>query len=191
MKQKGFTLVEILVVMSVLSVVGVIILTIFTRILKGNNKAQILSAIKQNGQAVLENMDKTVRGADKVNCPISGLGKTLMIEKDGVYTRYRFEGGLIKQDHPVPAGSEIANRTLFINSKCDPTISMLTNAVVLTDRDPQKGVFVKTGSFESDLAAGFKASVKIKFELDNGAGAPEAIAGQIDPVSFETTVQLR
>ena len=84
MIKKGFTLVEILVVIAILSVLGVLILTIFTRTLRGSNKSQIIGKIKQNGQSVLEQMDKTVRNSDKVVCVISS---NLVVVKNGIYTR--------------------------------------------------------------------------------------------------------
>lgn len=208
--KKGFTLVEILVVISVLSIVGVIILTIFTRTLKGNNKAQILAAIKQNGQAVLENMDKTIRGADNVVCPTITLPspKTLVIVKGGIYTRYRFiepvcsgdtctVNGLIKKDSPFKQSvggvngeetdGELANRVCSLSDFMDQS----TNVTVITDTNPQTGVSVMNGSFTRDNSAGFRDQVTIKFDLNHGVNAPQSVAGQIDPVNFVTTIQLR
>src|SRR5687767_3480485 len=86
-KNRGFTLVELLVVIGVLSIFGVLILNIFTRTLRGSNKSQILSVMKQNGQLSLEIIDKTVRGSDRVICTTSN---TLVVVKNGSYTRFRF-----------------------------------------------------------------------------------------------------
>src|SRR3989338_7593499 len=113
--KKGFTLVEMLVVIAILSVVGILILTIFTRTLKGTNKSQIISSIKQNGQSVLETMTSSVRGADNVVCPFvippetTALSETLLMVSKGIYNRYRFNpepengssNGYINQDNPV------------------------------------------------------------------------------------------
>ncbi len=198
----AFTLVEILVVISVLSIVGVIILTIFTRTLKGNNKAQILSAIKQNGQAVLENMDKTIRGADNIVC-ISLSKDTIVVVQGGVYTRYRFiapikpdtANGLIQQANPVQINAS-GDFKLFKDNVCADPMGTDTpggNLInTLTDTNLQSGVSVENGSFENkNPLAGFKDAVAIKFQLTPGLKAPPAVAGQIDAVNFETTVQLR
>lgn len=196
----AFTLVEILVVISVLSVVGVIILTIFTRTLKGNNKAQILSSIKQNGQAVLENMDKTIRGADNPVVCISPSKDTIVVVQAGKYTRYKFlapipdtANGLIQQDNPVqPAVGNNSDIKLFKDNVC--TDPMGTDALVintLTDTNLQSGVSVESCSFTKNPSPGFKDTVTIKFQLKPALKAPLAVAGQIDPVNFETTVQLR
>lgn len=199
---KGFTLVEILVVISVLSVVGVIILTIFTRTLKGNNKAQILSAIKQNGQAVLENMDKTIRSSGNLLCPTIDPSNTLVVEKDGLYTRYRVAQNMIVSDNPAkqidPDTNKDETDTAFKNRVCGSADTM-TSADILTDTNSQSGVLVDciesdcntNPIFQPNKLAGFKDAVTIKFQLSHALNAPPAVAGQIDPVTFQTTIQLR
>lgn len=197
MKKYGFTLIEVLVVIGVLSLIAVLILTIFSRSLRGNNKAQILSAIKQNGQSVLENIDKTIRGSDNVVCPATS-GSTLVVRSGGIYTRYRFtDDGKIKQDNPVKQDVENSDPPRqetdaeLVNRVCTFDILMPPEAVILTDTNTKTGVLVENGLFERNKSAGFSDQLKVKFDLSPGEGAPEAVAGQIDAVSFETTIQLR
>ena len=204
-KKKGFTLVEMLVVISVLSVIGVLILIIFQRTLRGANKSQILSSIKQNGQAVLEMMDKTIRNAENVVCPAIPSGSTLasstglVIERAGQYTRYRFVAattsvnGQIKQDGPTKqkVGDRDETDTEFINRICNIADPLSSQALILTDTNLQTGVSLENGSFIRNRQFGFRDVVSIQFDLRPGQGAPQAVAGQIDPVTFQTTVQLR
>lgn len=193
--KKGFTLVEVLVSIAVIAIIGTILTAIFSNTLRGSNKSQILAVIKQNGQAVLENMDKTIRNADYIICVSSS---NLVIVKDGIYIRYRFEyrfeGGVIAQDQPVkqpiPETGEDETDAVFISRVCgigDP----MTEERVLTDDNPQTGVSVEDGSFTRDTSAGFKDQLTIKFILKPGIKAPQAVSSQIDPVTFQTTVQLR
>lgn len=205
--KRGFTLVEILVVIAVVSVVGVIITTIFIRSLRGSNKAQIISQIKQNGQIVLENMDKTIRNADNLVCASNNPDNTLVIRKSGLYTRYRvalpqnntvpvvcLANGCIAHDNPSKQIDQATGKEetdpLLIQRVCLPNDSM-QQAAVLTDTNSQTGVKIVSGSFTPNKLPGFKNAVKISFVLGPGSEAPEAVAGQIDPVTFETTVQLR
>ncbi|MDO8576946.1 MAG: prepilin-type N-terminal cleavage/methylation domain-containing protein [Candidatus Daviesbacteria bacterium] len=198
----GFTLVEILVVMAIMAIIGIIMVAIFTNTLRGSNKSQILAVIKQNGQAVLENMDKTIRGADNVICPqqIGPLSDTLVFEKKGVYTRFRFippndiskrcvnstnANGCIQQDFPV-VGSDIE---LFIETVC--STDLLPSVITLTDTNSQSGVSVMSGLFTRNKQPGFKDSVTVFFNLGPGVGIPTAVSSQIDPATFQTTVQLR
>lgn len=199
---KGFTLVEILVVVAVLSVVGILVLTIFTRTLKGTNKTQILGAIKQNGQSVLETMTNTVRNSDRVVCTINltSPGPTLVIVKNGVYTRYRFiaptgtVNGYFQQEtfnlpSSPPSGSD---PKLYIRDFEDTVcINPSENPQVITDTHPQSGVSLASGSFSLNRQAGFKDNVKVTFELSPGVRTLPALVSEIGSVTFETTIVLR
>lgn len=162
--KNGFTLAEILVAMAIIAVVGTMLVVIFANTLRGSNKSQILSNIKQNGQAVLENMDKTIRGADNVCVSNGGSGSTLVVIKDGTYTRYRFVpqdnvngaigncgsltdpvNGCIQQDNtiqPTPPATR-SDIQVFIDGLCQTDTDLLTPPVItLTDTNSQSGVSV-------------------------------------------------
>lgn len=198
-KHNAFTLVEILVVVAVLSVVGILVLTIFTRTLKGTNKTQILGAIKQNGQSVLETMTSTIRDSDNIVCPTSAPSSTLVVVTKGIYTRYRFivpgaNNGLIQQDNPTkqtdPATNKEETDPAFVIRICSPEDPM-PQPIVLTDTNSQSGVSLTSGSFSLNKQAGFKDNVKITFVLSPGVGALPALISEIGPVTFETTIALR
>lgn len=197
MKEKGFTLAEILVVIAVISILGLLIVTIFSRTLRGTNKSQIISAIKQNGQAVLESMDKTIRGADNLVCISNDPPSTIVVVEGGKYTRYRFQiypdkskNGVVFQDNPA-AGINESDPRLFINRVCNPR-DVMGVPQTLTDNNPQTGVNLISGSFQKNSPqAGFKDIVSIQFALGPGIDAAKAIVGQIDEVSFQTSIELR
>ncbi|MCR4305670.1 MAG: type II secretion system GspH family protein [Candidatus Daviesbacteria bacterium] len=191
---RGFTLVEILVVMAIMAIVGTVLVAIFTNTLRGSNKSQILAAIKQNGQAVLDNIDKAMRDADGVVCPkLDDSSNTLVLVKNGRYTRFRFipslpgGNGYVQQDSPAP-GNDI---NAFLKTVCtDPSSE---GTIILTDTNLRSGVSANwdTGPFTSNREPGFKDSVTVSFKLGPGAGIPPAVANQIDSVVFQTTIQLR
>ena len=206
--RQGFTLVELLVVIAILAIAVTFILTIFTSSLRGSNKSQIVSTIKQNGQSVLETMDKNVRNSDNVVCPsitppaTTASSTNLVVVSKGTYTRYRFiapsppvnptVNGLIQQDNPAKQtvlGIEETDPE-FINRVCTLTDPM-QGVNILTDTNPQTGVSAVNGLFTRSRQAGSRDSVTIRFDLSPGISAPAVIAGQIDPVTFQTTIQLR
>lgn len=211
-KLSGFTLVEVLVVIGVLAIAGALVLTIFTRSLRGNNKTQILSAIKQNGQAVLEILDKTIRNADNVVC-IATNGDTIVVVKDGKYTRFKFiaetagANGQIWQDFPEqppiptppPTPPPKADIKLFLDTVCtDPKGTDSLTTQVLTDTNLKTGISIQqiptlppTRIFSERPQEGFKNVVTVKFQVDKGVDAHPSLVGQIDPAIFETTIQLR
>ena len=204
---KGFTLVEMLVVISILSIFGVLTLTIFTRTLQGGNKSQIIGVIKQTGQAVLESMDKLVRNADNIVCPkISSseplaISDTLVVIKNGLYTRFRFfapnstSNGYIQEDFPTqPTSGDEASLNIFLNNVCtDPMGTDSPTPQTLTDTDTKIGTSVQispaAGAFITrKKQAGSKDTVTISFDLAHGIVASPSIAGQIDAVTFQTSI---
>lgn len=197
LKQTGFTLIELLVVIAVLSIIAVLVLIIFTRTLRGSNKSQIVLIVKQNGQAVLETIDKTLRNADSVTCVSKNPDNTIVVRSDtGVYTRYRFvidaskaTNGSILQDNPSPPPNTDINQ--FSGEVCNPLGQTypMTNASVLTDTKPLTGVTVVSGSFKSQGLG--NDVITIQFQLAPGVAAPAAVAGEIDPVTFQTTIGKR
>jgi len=199
-------LAELLVVVGVVAVMGLIITEVFSRSLKGGNKSQTIASIKQNGQASVELMDKTLRGADQVICPVKvgdGLqtSDTLVVVKDGKYSRFRCQiasgtaSGQIKQDSPTIQPNQDQNS--FLTNVCDVAYDDPgSSAQAITDTNTKSGVSVSDSSgnctiFTRNKKSGFKDTVTIKFNLSPGVSAPSAIAGQIDAVKFTTTIGLR
>ncbi len=190
MKKKidGFTLIEILVVIAILTVIGVILTEIFFRTVRGNSKAELISRIKQNGQTALETIDKTLRSADGIVCTNADSSAILFV-KSGVYTRYRYNSatssinGSLSIDYPTSGDCSA------------PTV----NSAYLTDlgsADPKTGVSVSqtlgtSGVFIRTKQAGVKDIVAISFDVTSPIGLPAYLKNQIDPSSFQTTVELR
>ncbi len=68
-KPKGFTLIELMVVMAVTIFVGGIIGSILFSSLRGTNKSNALTTVRQNGNFALIQMTKMIRDAKKLNSP--------------------------------------------------------------------------------------------------------------------------
>lgn len=205
MRKNGFSLAEVLVVIAIIATMGVIITEIFSRSLRGGNKSQIIASIKQNGQSVLETIDKRVRNSDTVLCPAnpgegSSISNTMAVVKEGVYTRYRFkdvasnQNDYIVSDNPViPPG---LTEEEFLVSLCDNNWDGGITQEIITDTNARNGVSVSQSSlpggiFKRDKKTGFKDNITIDFKLGPGVSAPSAIAGEVDPVIFTTTIELR
>lgn len=84
---KGFTLVELLVVMVVLLTVGTIIGVILFSAFRGANKTNTIIQVRQNGSYAIAQMEKTIRGAysldgmslnniDFIDCPLQAVVST-------------------------------------------------------------------------------------------------------------------
>lgn len=206
-KKTGFTLIEMLVVIALLSIVGVMILTIFSRTLKGSNKSQIISLLKENGQSVLENMDKTIRNADSVFCADNNTGTSfppaIVVNTGSTYTRYKFipppvdntKNGYVQQEVFTSVPTPAPTPDTFCKDYTDSTVT----PVILTDNNSQTGVSViavnsdltENPVFTRNSSPGFADQVTISFQIKPGIGTPASLTGQIDPATFQTTVELR
>lgn len=210
--KKGFTLVELLVVLGILSVMFGLVLTIFTRVLQGGNKTQVIGAIKQNGQSMLEIMDKTIRDASRVVCT-SVLGDSIAVVQEGVYTKFKFSpptptsNGSIKKESfslplsPPPNSDPNLYIRDFESTIC--TNPLTGSAQFISDTNLQTGASVNcylTGGvadcnnhpiFRRIREAGFKDQVSIKFGVKPGISSPSSVTGEIDDINFQTTIDIR
>ena len=59
---KGFTLIEIIVVIGIIGVIMAIGTDLFSNVIKTSNKATVINTIKQNLNGALEDMERSVRG---------------------------------------------------------------------------------------------------------------------------------
>src|SRR3989344_4232759 len=66
--KNGFTLLEFLVVIGLLSLTIGSILLFLTSVLKGTNQANVTSEVKQNGQVVLDALESQIRKATDAVC---------------------------------------------------------------------------------------------------------------------------
>ncbi len=69
--QKGYTLVELLVVITILSVIGVIVVTVITISLRGSQKSDKLEIVRQGGDTAMSQMVRSIRYAKSLDSPAS------------------------------------------------------------------------------------------------------------------------
>lgn len=65
-KNKGFTLIEILVTVGVLGIIAAFGTQMFLSILRNSKKTQVLTEIKQNGDYAINVMERMIRNAEKI-----------------------------------------------------------------------------------------------------------------------------
>jgi len=66
----GFTLIELLVVIVVLGILGVVGTDLFSSVIKGTNKANVIAEVKQNGQLAMDIIERNIREATSATNPI-------------------------------------------------------------------------------------------------------------------------
>lgn len=164
--KKGFTLVEILVSLSILAIIVVMGTNMFLTTLKGVKKTKALTEVKQNGNYALSAMERTIRNAQSIE----------------------------KNSDDETCASEMAKINIknldnnLIEFACDGS-KISSNSAALTSND----VKVVAGSCFFDCQSGeagvSPATITIRFSLSQ---AGEDVRPEEEAlVDFQTKVTLR
>jgi prepilin-type N-terminal cleavage/methylation domain-containing protein len=90
-KKSGFTLIELLVVIAVVGIMGTIIMSILFSVLRGANKTNALSKIRENGNFAMNQLTKIARSGTSIKStfPCTGVpGQRLDVNQlDGSTTQ--------------------------------------------------------------------------------------------------------
>jgi prepilin-type N-terminal cleavage/methylation domain-containing protein len=119
----GFTLIEILVVMGIFGILAVFGTQMLFSIMKGSIKSRSLTVVKENGEYVINMMERAIRDAQTVFCLSGGAIKAISLDgeieffacnapvagaigyRDKLLTNYQYQGGgfqLFNQLHYEP-----------------------------------------------------------------------------------------
>ncbi len=177
--KSGFTLVELLVVLGLLSATVASTLIFLTSTLKGSNQAAVTGELKQNGQIILDQLERQIRGASSAQI-IDGHLK-LTTASSGVFHIRCF-----------PTGATNGWIGTSSDSRDDPPLVSYTP---LTNRDdPISGINVSVCSLTAQAASTGGLSpgvVSISFTLTNGVGANALRPDLKGSAAFQTTISLR
>lgn len=215
-KSKGFTVIELLVVISITIILGIIFTNILIDTLNGRNKVKAINQVKQNGQVVLDQLSNEIRNADGVVCVDKYLAAganpetandTIVITNGGIYTQFRFisprpddinpnENGKIQKlnftKDNIPTG--VSDSQLCIDQS--PGIN---SPQFLTDSDPKNGVSIKYPPLDSRVPSKQNVfeqngdNIMIRFNISAGVSAGYAydVTVAAGGVPFSTSVQVR
>lgn len=163
--KRGFTIVELLVVIGIISIIGTIAADIFLNVSRSYNKASIITKIEQSGNIALSQMVGEIRNARSIS-PTSGTTSTLTISAA--------DGGSV------------------IFSLVPPTSSangyVARNGISLTDNAYVTGVNVTQLSFT--IVSGDPPSVSITLTMTQPLGVPSRVDFQAQ-TTLQTSVSLR
>ncbi len=204
MRKNGFSLIEVLVTVSILTIIGVAISTIVTRSFQGNTKTELIGNVKQNGQAALAIIEKDIRDSDTVVCPLSGTSTiiTLLTKTEGQYIRFSMipesgsNNGAIYREiftfQYLPASADqLCNLATF-------PLDIQSTQTDLIDFNSKSAVSLKNVSgtgFTVVKNPGFKDTVRVQFNLGPSVTSTkkveDSLGGATNSDQFQTTVQIR
>lgn len=94
MKHKGFTLVELIIVMGVTSILLVVMTDIFTTLAKVRTESEATSAVAQDGRFILARLEYDIKRATSITTPaaLGNTANTLALVIGGVTYTYSISG---------------------------------------------------------------------------------------------------
>lgn len=164
--KKGFTLIEVLVVITILSIIMVFGITVISTVLNGGTKIALVSQIKQNGNYVTEVMSRYIRNATSIsNAPACG-NSLVLVQPDNSEVTFSL----------LPSDANNNNR-------------IASNSAILTNSDIKNGVNVSSLNFTCDTTVN-PPVVTINFTLTQPLSAGSGVESQSSE-TFHTSVSLR
>jgi len=203
----GFTLVEALISVAIVSIIGLMVTTLLARTFESNTKTRLLGIVKQNGQNALNFMDNAIRQADSVVCvgngstgsvlpddqtaPANYVGDTIVVKNSNTYTRIQIlatssVNGSIRTDAPLWNDTKTTEYKL-----CDTSPNPLTSQMLV---NTDSGIAVNLSStkpFTLNRVVGPKDVVQIYFELRSTGSNTDFENSIVGNQIFQTTVVLR
>lgn len=162
--ERGFTLIEILTVVGILSILGALVVSILTTTLRETNKSDLLNVARASGDTALNQMVKSIRYAKSLDnpatctTPVTTSSITFTSLLDLRQTTYACGGGTISSN-----SASLFDTTGLKVSACSFTCSQATTLdpptitiqYTLTPRNP--GTFT-----ESKFTQSFQTSVTLR-----------------------------
>lgn len=194
---------EVVIAIAMVGMLGVMLSDTLIQTLRVRNKTRVVNQIKQNGQVVMDKIEKILREQDKVvGLPCSGGSpaepRLLLYKKSGgeqIYSLIRFVPKVstgTRRNGYVAVSYFVNPAAPLICSGADPTTTAPPEELN-SKTDFQNGVSVEGGSFTYTPTAGFNDQVTVSFRVEPGidAGLASENLGPSGGVEFKTAIQLR
>ena len=203
--QSGYTLIELLAVITIVVVVGVIITGILISSLRGGSKSNVLDNVRQNGNSTITQMSKMIIYAQSFNGISDGTfdnnGNRVYITNCSQIISSSPSPSSPPSPTPTPMPKEYqyikitsfdGGITVFgCNDSNDiPPSTIASNGASMIDTTPETGVKVSSCSFTcSQDGYGFPPTIGINFTLSQNTTSSFAEKQAIIP--FQTSVTIR
>ncbi len=203
---KGFTLIELVVVLGIMAILGTIMTNFLVQTVRGENKSKLVNQVKQNGQVVLDTISSQIRNSEQVICigNIASGSLTLhpfdniVLYGNGVYTQ-------IVLNLPTATTNGDIDETTFIGPVDSSACTVAHNTIALngvinlSDNDPINGIsldFTTQSGVKQDIfsynANGAAQVVTIQFSgfsgVNSGSSYDLLLPGG---VPFQTSIEIR
>jgi prepilin-type N-terminal cleavage/methylation domain-containing protein len=145
----GYTLVEMMVVVALLSVVGVAVVTMFLTTSRGGGKAGALAQVKQEGDYALTTMERYIHFAKSVEICDPSMSSLKIKWYEGasiIDVEFDLDGGQIRRNATaITSSSKLTASNLLFNCTMDATSGVVSVGVSF-DLDYGNGLVSETFS---------------------------------------------
>lgn len=186
--KEGFSLVEVIIAITILGVIGLVSSTILSRTYRVNIQSDTTSKLKQNAEQAMSMITEVLRNSEGVACYSSAAPiKSLVVRTlSGKYVKFRFVDPVTSQNGYI-IKQENLNSDDFANF-CSLVI-VSPAEVAITNKDTSSGVSISDGEFTKIAGSGGKDQVTIKFKVNPSLTSGGALSSEI--FSVQTTIQIR
>lgn len=124
-KCRGFSLLELLIYVSILSIIMVIISNTFISLSKGSGQSQAKSEVNSTLRFATELLRQDIKNASAISAPISGVpGATLTLTRSGVEIVYDVSGGVLRRKEGTADPVNITDANITVN---EPIFAKIEN----------------------------------------------------------------
>ena len=95
---KGFSLIEMLIVVAVFSILAVVATQSLSSSLRGSKKSESQVIVRENVDFALSTMERLLRNADSLNCASSDANTLVYIDEYGNSVRFDCSSGSISSE---------------------------------------------------------------------------------------------
>lgn len=187
--KRGFTLVELLVGLGLLALTTGSALLFLTSVFRGSNQAAVITEVKQNGQSVLDSLERQIRDASDARqmqgseLPLGGVnGAVLTLSSARTLYAVCF------------ATTPAANGWIGLANMQTGAVPSLSDYKSLTNNSNLiEGVDISVCSFSVVMASTGSSSpaiVSLNFIINQGISAPSR-RDFLSNAQFQTTISLR
>lgn len=187
--KRGFTLIELLVGLGLLAVTVGSALLFLTSVFRGSNQAAIVTEVKQNGQSVLDSLERQIRDASAARQMLvselpQGATNGVVLTLANARTLY---AACFASAPNANGWIGLANMQTGVTPSLSDYKSLTNNVNVI------EGVDISFCSFSAVLASTGSSSpaiVSLNFTINQGVSAPSR-RDFLSNAQFQTTISLR
>lgn len=163
-RNRGFTLIEILIVIALMAVLTGVGADLFINSLKAYQKSQIMNQLSQNGNYAMTTILNTARNAKQIS--VDGSSKLTITDSSGITTIFQ-----------------------ILATTTEPEVGIITKKVgdgepeKITNYDPSSGINIDTGISSFVLSAGTPKTLTVILKISQAPNTPINRA-------YDTTITL-